>query len=115
MVALDLCTFPCLNLPLVVHFSQVECPSAAGTLSKRHTRCIKLAAAKIGIAVTIAKDAIAIAPLALVERFSCFRCRFLKHDASHLGMVEVTQGIEVRFGMNVHGLRPEKSHAADGN
>lgn len=104
MVAFDFRAIPRLHFPRVVHFSQEECPSTGETSSRRHTRRIKLAVAKIRITVPIAKDAIAIAPLALVERFSFFRCRSLKHDAPHGRMVKITQRIEVRFGMNVHGF-----------
>jgi hypothetical protein len=73
VVAFNLRAIPCLNLPRVVHFSEVECPSTGRTLSGRHTRYIKLAVAKIRIAVTITEDAITIAALALVERFCLSR------------------------------------------
>ena len=111
VVAFRLRAIPCLNLPRLVHFSEVERPSTGGTLSGRHARCIKCTLAKIRIAVTIAKDAITIAALALVERRSSFRCGILEHDTSHWGMVEVTQRIEVHLGMNVHGFSLETFHS----
>ena len=73
VVAFDPGAIPCLDLARVVHFSEVERPSTGWTLPGRHAGCIKLAVAKIRIAEAIAKDAITIAPLALVERLSLFR------------------------------------------
>ena len=104
VVALRLSAFPRLNLHIVVYFSQVKCPSTGGTRPGRGARGIKLPAGEIGIAASIAEDAATIAPFALVKRPAFVRCRFLKHDAPHGGMVEITQRGESRLGMIVHGF-----------
>jgi hypothetical protein len=87
----------------VVHLSEEKCASASGTLSRRRARCIEQTVGKIRVAVTIAKDAIAIPPLALVERLRCIRGDFLEHDPPHWTMVEITQREEVDLRMMVHG------------
>jgi hypothetical protein len=59
---------------------------------------------KVRIADTIAEDATAISPFALVERLCSFRCRFLKHDSSHRAMVQIAQRSEVHLWMRLHGF-----------
>jgi hypothetical protein len=114
VVALGLGAFPYLNLLRLIHFSEEERASAKGTLTKQQAREIRLAVGVIRIAVTVAEDAIAIAPLTLVERLPLSRCRYLKHDSPHGLMVEITQRKEQHLGMVVHGssrggIRPGQS------
>ena len=58
--------------------------------------------------MTVAEDAIAIAPFALVKRLRLFRWRPLKHDASHGTMVEITQRREFFLWMMVHDSSVEE-------
>ena len=70
---------------------------------------------KVRIADTIAEDAIAISPFALVERLRSFRRRFLKHDSSHRAMVEIAQRSEVHLWMRFMVSPCKEFHAANRN
>ena len=62
--------------------------------AERGARLIEITADEIGIAVPIPKNAIAIAPFALMKGSSIFRLRVRKHDTAHWGVMEIAEGKE---------------------